>query len=164
MGKQRLGVNLVSLIATLREEGRLPIRSIQWYLRTVHQLRLSVGAIVAATQRTAEKARPAVAGILERIRGSPVVHADETGWRENGANGYVWTFSTPTDVATECFQSSSPPLRKVPACGYPAGPNAHNGRAYQPEGGRGKHRRPSCSFSSSPAATAASEASTPCGA
>ena len=97
LGKQRLGVNLVSLIATLREEGRLPIRSIQWYLRTVHQLRLSVGAIVAAIHRMAQQARPAVSGILERIRGSPVVHADETGWRENGANGYVWTFSTPTD-------------------------------------------------------------------
>ena len=25
------------------------------------------------------------------------VHADETGWRQNGANGYVWTFSTPTE-------------------------------------------------------------------
>jgi hypothetical protein len=25
-----------------------------------------------------------------------VVHGDETGWRENGRNGYVWTFSTPT--------------------------------------------------------------------
>ena len=97
LGKQRLGVNLVSLIATLREEGRLPIRSIQWYLRTVHQLRLSVGAIVAAIHRMAQQARPAVSGILERIRGSPVVHADETGWREDGANGYVWTFSTPTD-------------------------------------------------------------------
>ena len=35
--------------------------------------------------------------ILERIRGSPVVHADETGWREDGANGYAWTFSTPTE-------------------------------------------------------------------
>ncbi len=34
--------------------------------------------------------------ILERIRGSPVVHADETGWRQDGANGYAWTFSTPT--------------------------------------------------------------------
>ena len=33
---------------------------------------------------------------MERIRGSPVVHADETGWREDGHNGYVWTFSTPT--------------------------------------------------------------------
>ena len=26
-----------------------------------------------------------------------MVHADETGWRQNGNNGYVWTFSTPTE-------------------------------------------------------------------
>ena len=38
-----------------------------------------------------------VAEMLKRIRGSPVVHADETGWREDGVNGYVWTFSTPTE-------------------------------------------------------------------
>ena len=43
----------------------------------------------------AVKARGEVAGILERIRGSPVVHADETGWREDGDNGYLWTSSTP---------------------------------------------------------------------
>ena len=97
MGKQRLGVKLLSLIATLREEGRLPIRSVQWYLDTVHQLRLSVGAIVSAIHRTAQRAQPAVAGIVDRIRASPVVHADETGWRQSGANGYVWTFSTPTE-------------------------------------------------------------------
>ena len=42
LGQQRLGVNLVSLMVTLREEGRLPIRIIQWYLETVHQLHLSV--------------------------------------------------------------------------------------------------------------------------
>ena len=24
-----------------------------------------------------------------------MVHADETGWRQDGHNGYVWTFSTP---------------------------------------------------------------------
>ena len=33
LGKQRLGVNLLSL-AALREEGRLPLRAIQWYLKT----------------------------------------------------------------------------------------------------------------------------------
>ena len=97
LGRQRLGVNVLSRIATLREEGRLPIRSIQWYLRTVHQLRLSVGAIVSAIHQTAQRAQPAVAAILDRIRASPVVHADETGWRQNGNNGYVWTFSTPTE-------------------------------------------------------------------
>ena len=97
LGRQRLGVNVLSRIATLREEGRLPIRSIQWYLCTVHQLRLSVGAIVSAIHQTAQQAQPAVAAILDRIRASPVVHADETGWRQNGNNGYVWTFSTPTE-------------------------------------------------------------------
>ena len=99
VGRQRLGINpvsstgqaLVSLIAALREEGRLPIRTIQWYLQTVHQLKLSAGAIVRVVHQVAQQARPAVAEALERIRSSPVVHADETGWRENGVNGYVWT-------------------------------------------------------------------------
>ena len=97
IGKQRFGLNLVSLMVTLREEGRLPLRTIQWYLQSVHQLQLSVGSIVQALHRAAQKAQPAVARILERIRASPVVHADETGWRQDGANGYVWTFSTPTE-------------------------------------------------------------------
>ena len=70
LGQQRFGLNLLSLIATLREEGRLPIRSVQWYLDTVHQLRLSVGAIVSAIHRTAQRAQPAVAAILDRIRAS----------------------------------------------------------------------------------------------
>ena len=91
MGRQRLGVNpvsstgqaLVSLIAALREGGRLPIRTIQWYLQTVHQLKLSAGAIAGVAQQ----ARPAVAEALERIHSSPVVHAHETGWRVNGVNG-----------------------------------------------------------------------------
>ena len=96
LGRQRLGVNVVSLIAALREEARLPIRTIQWYLAAVHGLHLSVGAIVAATPRVADPAQGMMTDIVERIRGSPVVHADETGWREDGHNGYVWTFSTPT--------------------------------------------------------------------
>ena len=97
VGRQRFGANLVGLIATLREEGRLPVRTIQWYLRMFHQLKLSVGAIVRAVHQVARQAGPEVDEALERIRCSPVVHADETGWRENGKNGYVWTFSTPTE-------------------------------------------------------------------
>ena len=79
LGKQRLGVNLLSRIAALREEGRLPLRTIQWYLQTVHRLPLSLGAIVRAIHQVAQKAQPALAEIRDRIRGSPVVHADETG-------------------------------------------------------------------------------------
>ena len=97
VGRQRLGVNLVSLITALREEGRLPVRAVQWYLRTVHQLHLSVGAIVRVTHGVAQRAQPVLAQVLDRIRASPVVHADETGWRQDGANGYVWTFTTPAE-------------------------------------------------------------------
>ncbi len=96
-GQQRRGTRVVSLITTLREEARLPVGVIQWYLRTVHQLTLSGGAIIAVCRRVAEHGRAAVAQIREQIRGSPVVHADETGWRQNGSNGYVWTLCTPTD-------------------------------------------------------------------
>jgi len=96
VGRQRLGVGLVSLIATLKEQGRLPGRTIRWYLRTVHRLGLAVGTISEVLHRVARLGRPAAEQIRAQIRASPAVHADETGWRENGRNGYVWTFSTPT--------------------------------------------------------------------
>ena len=33
--------------------------------------------------------------LRQEIRASPVVYGDETGWREDGRNGYLWSFSTP---------------------------------------------------------------------
>lgn len=94
--RQRLGSGLVSLIATLREEGRLPFEAIQWYLATVHQVHVSKGELVRVVRQVAQRAEATVDAIRTAIRQSPVVHADETGWREHGVNGYVWTFSTPT--------------------------------------------------------------------
>ncbi len=95
VGRQRFGVGLVGLIVTLREEARLPMATIQWYLRTFHDLAISVGAIVGAPRQVARAGGPTVAAIRAEIRGSPCVHGDETGWREDGVNGYVWTFCTP---------------------------------------------------------------------
>ena len=95
--RERLGVHLVSLIAALRAELRLPVAAIQWFLGAVHRGELSVGAIVAALDRVAARATDTVATIRDAIRASPVVHADETGLREDGANGYLWSFSTPTE-------------------------------------------------------------------
>jgi transposase len=94
VGQGRLGVGLLALIAGLREELRLPIAGIQGYLEAVHGLRLSVGAIVETLHTVAAQAQPMVNQIRTAIRGSPVLHVDETGWRQNGHNGYVWTFST----------------------------------------------------------------------
>lgn len=95
-GQGRLGHGLTSLIAVLREDARLPVRVIQSLLTTLTGLRLSVGAVVGASHRVAARAGPLVAEIAAAIRASPVVHLDETGWREAGRNGFAWTASTPT--------------------------------------------------------------------
>lgn len=97
LGQQRLSVNVLTLITTLREVGRLPVATIQWLLSTVYHLPLSTGGITAVLHQVAQRAAPSVAAIRNRIRTSPVVHADETGWREGGKNGYVWGLSTATE-------------------------------------------------------------------
>ncbi len=98
LGQSRLGVGLVSLIATLRSAWRLPVRSIQQALSSLHGLDLSTGAIHGALEQVACAGQRQVDATLAAIRASPVVHADETGWRENGHNRYLWTFSTPTQA------------------------------------------------------------------
>jgi len=92
---QRVSVETLAYIATLRAVGRLPLRTIQWLLDALHGLRLSVGGLVGLLRAVAARAAPALETLRAGIRGSPVVQADETGWREDGANGYVWFFGTP---------------------------------------------------------------------
>lgn len=96
LGQGRIGVRLASLIATLRTVMRLPIRQIQGYLLTVHAMKMSVGEIVELLHRITEHMQPQLDRLKLAMRASPAVQADETGWRENGQNGYIWTASTPT--------------------------------------------------------------------
>jgi len=96
VGKRRFGVSVQSLVTLLHIAGRLPIGGIRRMLRETCGLHLSNGAVVDLLDGVRAKAEPTVAEILERVRGSASVCADETGWREDGVNGYVWTFSTPT--------------------------------------------------------------------
>jgi transposase len=94
-GQGRLGHRLTSLLVLLQQEARVPVRTIQRLLQTLTGLQLSVGAIVDASRRVAKRAEPVVQGIADAIRASPVVHLDETGWRQAGRNGFIWTASTP---------------------------------------------------------------------
>jgi transposase len=95
MGQGRIGVRLTSLIATLRLVMRLPIRQIQMYLRTFHEVTISTGEIVELHHRLKKQMQPHLDVLKAEIRGSPAVQMDETGWREDGENGYIWAASTP---------------------------------------------------------------------
>jgi hypothetical protein len=92
-----MGVRIASLIAYLRTSLRLPVRLIKEYLHSVHQLAISTGEIVGLLHRVAEApaVQQATRQVQEQVRRSPIVHGDETGWREGGQNGYVWLFATP---------------------------------------------------------------------
>jgi transposase len=103
LGQGRLGVRLVSLLAYLRTEARLPVRTIQEYLATLHQVHLSTGAIVDLLARLRDATADERAALLAQARASPLAHMDETGWRENGQNGYVWGLTTPGPAAVRYY-------------------------------------------------------------
>jgi hypothetical protein len=91
------------LIGYLSESLRLPYEAIQSYLETVHGVKISVGAIADLRHGLAETLQPMADELKAQIRSSPIVHADETGWREDGQNGYVWAFSTPDEQAIRYY-------------------------------------------------------------
>jgi transposase len=95
IGKHRVGIRLMSLISYLHIECRMPIEVIQRYLGSIHKLHLASGEITKILHKVAELGKTEYEKLLLAVRGSPAVNADETGWREDGKNGYVWSFSTP---------------------------------------------------------------------
>lgn len=96
VGQSRLGVRLMSLIGYLDTVCRLPLSGIKRLLCDLYQLHLSEGELVRVLHTLAKAGAGEYAGLLEQARRSEVLHADETGAREDGFNGYVWSLSTPT--------------------------------------------------------------------
>jgi transposase len=107
LGKGRIGVRVAALIAFLRSTLRLPIRRIRSYLHQVHQLRLSIGEIVELLHQVRQAGQQAVEQLKSQARASPILHADETGWRENGQNGYIWVLATPGEQAVRYYDYAS---------------------------------------------------------
>ena len=104
LGQGRIGVRIASLIAVLRTTVRLPIRRIQAYLHTIHQLILSAGEIVELLHQVRQSLQGVVDGLKQQARASPILHGDETSWRENGQNGSIWAFSTPGQAAVRYYE------------------------------------------------------------
>jgi transposase len=104
LGQGRIGVRIASLIAFLRTTLRLSISRIQAYLRTIHQLTLSAGEIVELLHQVRRSLQGVVDGLKQQARASPILHGDETTWRENGQNGYIWCFSTPGTDAVRYYE------------------------------------------------------------
>ena len=95
IGRGHYGLSLVSLIAYLRVMCRLPKAVIAGLLQALLGLSLSVGEISELLHRVATQGKDDYVALQTQVKSSAFVHADETGWREDGQNGYIWSFSTP---------------------------------------------------------------------
>ena len=90
----RLGINLTIQILIWKYACRMPIGIIVSTLDQTYGLNLTTGAVVDILKRVKEWFGTEYQNLLKIIRGSPVKHADETGWRIKGLNSYLWAFLT----------------------------------------------------------------------
>lgn len=104
LGQGRFGHRIGSIIGYLRETLRLPVRLIQQYLETLQGLKVSVGEIVELLHRLADNLKPEYAALKKACQDSPIRYADETGWREDGQNGYVWSMTSEGETPTRYYE------------------------------------------------------------
>jgi transposase len=79
--------------------------------RICQQTGLRPGSLMAIFHRLARLFDSVPHRLIKQYRAAPAKHADETGWRMKGKNGYVWLFATP---CISIFQFGKTRSAKVP--------------------------------------------------
>lgn len=79
------------------------------YGNTLGQIERQTGigysSLVDAMHHLSNRFKGVADGLIQQYRRAPVKHADETGWRTDGQNGYSWLFCT-NDISIYRFRRS----------------------------------------------------------
>jgi len=89
----RIGVQARAVGGYLRYLG-LPYRRVAKIFKDVFDLNLTHPSLLAFNTEQAQNGASIYEGIKQSIRQSPCVNADETGWRVNGQNHWLWVFTS----------------------------------------------------------------------
>lgn len=92
----QLGLSALATAAILRVRHRLPYRQIAQLLQDMPGLNISAGGLVKQIKRLARWLDGKYRDLIRQMRASPHVHVDETGWRIDGKNFWLWAFTDPT--------------------------------------------------------------------
>lgn len=92
----QLGLNALATAAVLRVCYRLPVRQVVKLFEQLPGLKLSPSAVTKQIRRLSRWLEDEYDGLKLVLRAAGVVHADETGWRIDGKNGYLWTLTNAT--------------------------------------------------------------------
>jgi transposase len=93
VGSVQIGPGVISLAAYLNKVGGLSYGKIAALLEQMAGFQVARSTLCRALLRLAKKATPLYEELKEKIRGSPVVYPDETGWRSGGLNAWLWAFT-----------------------------------------------------------------------
>ncbi len=88
-----IGPHAKALAANLKHRLGVSYGKVGEVLNDTFGLRVSRSGWCQADQTLARKARPVYAELVEAIRQSSVVHADETGWRIGTLSAWLWVFT-----------------------------------------------------------------------
>lgn len=89
----QLGLNALATAAVMRVCYRMPMRQISRFFTQLPGLKVCPGAIARQIQRLGGWLEGQYDRLKLALRAAGVVHADETGWRTDGRNGYLWTLT-----------------------------------------------------------------------
>lgn len=87
--KSLYGNQLIATATTMHYLHGIPLG------RVCEQMGLGPGSLVEICHRLARLCAGIPDHLIAEYRQASVKHADETGWRTNGHNGYAWLFATP---------------------------------------------------------------------
>jgi len=91
-----VGPMLASMIICLSLRMRLSRARIQEFLQDWLGIRLSIGCINQCIAEGGRASAPLEDELVEEIQQSELLHADETGWKENGRTVWLWVLRTAT--------------------------------------------------------------------
>jgi transposase len=92
--QSQLGLNAIATAMMMRVCYRMPLRQITRLFMQLPGLKISPGGIVKQIKRVAKWMEQQYHKLKLVIRAAEVVHADETSWRTNGKNGWLWTITS----------------------------------------------------------------------
>ena len=84
--------------AWLNKVGGLSYGKITALLKELAGLQVSRSALCRALLRMGKKLKPLYEELKAKIRNSPVVYPDETGWREGGKSVWLWVFTNRSET------------------------------------------------------------------
>jgi transposase len=88
-----LGPHVHAMAASLKYGAGMSFAKISRFLSESFELTSAASTFVRAGRRIAKKAEPTIVRLRDQLLRSPLVHADETGWRIGVTSAWLWVFA-----------------------------------------------------------------------